>query len=457
MREPNAGSGLAVPDRWDGVTAAGAPPLNQGPDGWPAILDRRGPNRPQVSVVVPTFNEADNLPVLLDRLELVLAQLDFEIVVVDDDSPDQTWRVAEAYAERSRRVRVMRRIGRRGLASAVLDGMAIADGQVLAVIDADLQHDESILPAMVAAVADGGADVCIGSRVAEGGSYGQFRPSRRVVSWAGTQLARSLLGVTVGDPMSGFFTVSRSRFELVRSSITGRGFKILLEIVARGPKPQVAEVGYCFRERASGATKLTASVATAYLVAVMELTLGRLASARFIVYFALALAAAAARPTLSSLIELIMPKGSSGRPGPTAALLGAEAAILAEFALHNRVTFARASYRGWRRVGPLFRFHLVAGHALLCYAGLGTLVNRRLTAINGTEPTATGVASLFAIATVGVVAVIGAGYLLNTAVTWPGFRASIWPPSGPPSQAGPDARRPITASTRPEISATARR
>ncbi len=231
---------------------------------------------PQVSVIVPTYNEAENIAPLLKRLDAAMSELDYEIVVVDDDSQDSTWRIAERIALTDNRIRVVHRVGERGLSSAVLAGMATARGQSLLVIDADLQHDESKIPDLVGAVLTDGADICLGSREIEGGSYGAFQRHRRLVSWTGAAMARKLLGLPVSDPMSGFFVISRERFELLSDDVNPRGFKILLEFLARGPKPTVAEVGYEFGERVNGTTKLNSSVALAYLVALSSLMVQRL-------------------------------------------------------------------------------------------------------------------------------------------------------------------------------------
>lgn len=247
---------------------------------WPAPtrleVSQRGASerdleRPTVSVVVPTYNEAANIPILIDRIRTALTDHRFEVIVVDDDSPDRTWEVATRLSDTDHRIGVIRRRSQRGLSSAVLAGMTAARGQVLVVMDGDLQHDESRIPDLVAEVLNNGVDVCLGSRGATGGDYGGFRRRRRLTSWVGARLARLVLPVPVSDPMSGFFAVSRERFTLVEGHINPRGFKILLEFLARGPKPAVAEVGYVFGQRVNGTTKLTGTVVVEYLRALASL------------------------------------------------------------------------------------------------------------------------------------------------------------------------------------------
>lgn len=233
---------------------------------------------PTVSIVVPTFNEAANIEALLDGIDATLTgdlpDQPYEIVVVDDDSADGTWRLAESRAGQDDRIRVIRRVGRRGLSSAVLAGMAMARGEVLVVIDADLQHDERRIPDLVLAVA-GGVDVALGTREADGGGYGAFGRRRLAISRFGATLARRAIGLAVTDPMSGFFAVSRDRYEALSGSLNPRGFKILLEFLARGHEPVVAEIGYVFRQRHGGTTKFDVSVALGFVVSLIELTVAR--------------------------------------------------------------------------------------------------------------------------------------------------------------------------------------
>lgn len=290
--------------RGSGRLPAPAPVALPGPVPAPATPPRPWPN-PTVTIVVPTYNEAGNIDTLLDRIDTALAGpydlapagserdrlargspaqnptgspattevgggLSYEVIVVDDDSADGTWRLAEARSRDDQRIRVVRRVGQRGLSSAVMAGMALGRGQVLVVIDADLQHDERRIPDLTRAVL-AGADVALGSRRTTGGGYGPFDRRRLAVSRAGASLARWIIGVTVSDPMSGFFAVSRPRYDELAGTINPRGFKILLEFLARGTEPQVEEIGYVFRSRAHGSTKLNPSVGLAFVASLFGL------------------------------------------------------------------------------------------------------------------------------------------------------------------------------------------
>lgn len=229
------------------------------------------PGALQLSVVVPTYNEAANIAGLLDRLSGVLGGILYEIVVVDDDSPDRTWRVAETHAAGDPRVRVMRRRGPRGLAASVLDAMAAASGDAVAVIDGDGQHDESALPEMAAAVLSGSVQLCVCCRPGPQGS-----PLRCAVTATGTAAARLLVPAlrSLPDPLSGFFVVSRELYcACVPAPAPGRAFKVLWLFAAAGPRTAV--VTRVLRGRDAGASKLSLRVLAADLMFAWALRRGR--------------------------------------------------------------------------------------------------------------------------------------------------------------------------------------
>src|SRR2546423_1083192 len=167
---------------------------------------------PELSVVVPTFKERDNIPLLVDKLAHTLAGVDWEVVFVDDNSPDGTAAAARAIGESDGRVRCIRRIGRRGLAGACLEGMLASQARYVAVMDADLQHDETLLVAMLDRLREGDVDLVAASRYVEGGSAAPFTSGRARASRWSTAVVRRLLGVDLTDPMSGFFMIHRAAF-----------------------------------------------------------------------------------------------------------------------------------------------------------------------------------------------------------------------------------------------------
>lgn len=221
----------------------------------------------RVSVILPTYNEAENIPEIVPRLAALGP--DYEIVVVDDGSPDGTERaVRELMATYP--VKILERGKKLGLASAVIDGVTqVATGETVVVMDADLSHDETIVPELVAAV-QAGSGVAVGSRFASGGST-EDAPLRRLFSWCAKQVARVVLGVRVQDPMSGFFAIRRDRFLAVAPRLRPRGFKILLDILVRMRPEHVSEVGFRFKGRQKGESKLTSRIAGQYFHMIFEL------------------------------------------------------------------------------------------------------------------------------------------------------------------------------------------
>jgi dolichol-phosphate mannosyltransferase len=314
---------------------------------------------PVLSVITPTFNEAENVPELVERLHDALTGIPHEIIVADDDSPDRTWEVADKIAAADPAVRVMRRFHDKGLSAAVLDGMSIARGAYLAVIDADLQHDETILPVMLDQVRSGTADVCVGSRSTEGGGYGDWTTSRRFVSWVATLIARVLLRVPVSDPMSGFFVVTRRAYEDAAPRMNPRGFKVLLEFIGRDRSFRVTEVGYEFRNRVHGETKLNRSVIRSYLLAVAELRLGRQVDPVFLLYVLVGLVGLGVNSLVFTVAEAAgVPRVTTGLnaaldPIEGSFLLSVNVSILVLFFLNNEFTFWEQRFRGWRQV-PAF-------------------------------------------------------------------------------------------------------
>jgi dolichol-phosphate mannosyltransferase len=217
---------------------------------------------PVLSIVVPTFNERDNVTKLYRKLEATLKGIAWEVVYVDDNSPDDTWQVVRELARQDGRVRCIRRIGRRGLSGACIEGILASCAPFAAVMDADLQHDETQLPKMLALLQSGTAELVVGSRYVEGGSADSFNKQRASASAFATEVAKRALGVKIADPMSGFFMIRRDRFEQLAPELSTHGFKILLDVVAtaRG-KLSAIEIPYTFGSRLHGESKLDSMVA----------------------------------------------------------------------------------------------------------------------------------------------------------------------------------------------------
>ncbi|HEV7967695.1 MAG TPA: polyprenol monophosphomannose synthase [Candidatus Acidoferrales bacterium] len=217
----------------------------------------------KLSVISPTLNEAQNIETLVDQLQRALGNMDYEILIVDDNSPDLTWSVAEQISLKNPRVRILRRMKNPGLGMAVVDGFSAAEGDVLACIDADLQHDPSILPRMIEEL-QSGVQIVVGSRHVKGGGFGKWSRWRRFESWCANKAAQLLLGFEVKDLMSGYFLVWREDFNRVQQQLSESGFKILLEILAKLRTARVKEVPYTFRPRAVGQSKLSSRIVLLY-------------------------------------------------------------------------------------------------------------------------------------------------------------------------------------------------
>jgi dolichol-phosphate mannosyltransferase len=223
-----------------------------------------------VSLVVPTYNERDNIVPLLEAIRAAMAGRDLEVWIVDDDSPDRTWELASDYARSHPEVQVIRRTSKRGLSGAVIEGLHRARGEFLAVMDADLSHDPALLPRLVDA-AGGGADIAVGSRRVPGGGADNWSWHRRKASDLATALARWWLRVPLSDPMSGYFVLRRAVFEGVRDHLQPRGYKILLEIVCRAGAVKIIELPYVFRERRQGVSKVSPRVGWEFLTSLWDL------------------------------------------------------------------------------------------------------------------------------------------------------------------------------------------
>lgn len=237
---------------------------------------------PDLAVIVPTFSERDNVTSLVSALAVALTGISWEVIFVDDDSPDGTADRVREIARTDARVRCLQRIGRRGLASACVEGMLATAAPFLAVIDGDLQHDERLLPRMLALLDSDDVDLVIGSRYGEGGSIGDWTKQRATISRIATRLSHLALKAHLSDPLSGFFMIRRDAFMASVRHLSGVGFKILLDLLASSPRPlRFRELGYAFRPRAAGDSKLCAAVAGEFLMMLMDKRIGHLVSARF--------------------------------------------------------------------------------------------------------------------------------------------------------------------------------
>jgi dolichol-phosphate mannosyltransferase len=337
------------------------------------------PGRVRLSVILPTYNEAKNLPVLLPKIVEFLRDVRHEVIVVDDDSPDGTWRVGEELGDRFEEVRVVRRVGRRGLASAVIEGFLAAKGAVFVAADADGQHDFRLLTELLAAV-EGGAGLAIASRYVPGGSVGAWDERRHALSRMATRLAQRLCRVPVADPMSGFFAVSRPTFAAALSGLNPVGFKILLDLLVHlPPGTTVREIPLQFGNRLHGETKLSRLVQLEFLEYIYDVTLGRripLTLVKYCVVGGLGVMVNAAAFLVAS--SLLGPVAQTTLRGfSIAVLVATETAIVFNFVLNNMWTFSLARLSGRRLIVGFLQYNAACAlGALAGYAVSGFLFSR---------------------------------------------------------------------------------
>jgi len=322
--------------------------------------------RIELTVVVPTFNERDNVELLLERLDAALGEIAWEVVFVDDDSPDGTADKARALAQSDPRVRCLQRIGRRGLSTAVIEGVLASSAPYLAVMDADLQHDETLLPQMLAAIKGGDLDIVVGSRHTAGGGLGEWDRSRVTISNVAARLARLVVAADLTDPMSGFFMVSRPAFERCVRRLSGQGFKILLDLFASSPVAfRFVEMPYVFAQRQHGESKLDSLVIWEYLMLLADKLVGRYVPARFIFFAVIGGLGVVVHFTILYLgIKLV--------PFPAAQTIATFVAMTSNFALNNMLTYRDRRLIGWRFVTGLLSFYAVCSLGAVANVGIAS-------------------------------------------------------------------------------------
>jgi dolichol-phosphate mannosyltransferase len=218
------------------------------------------------SLVLPTYNEAENIRTCIQSIKAVLKDYNYEIIVADDNSSDLTWKIVEELNDP--KVRVIRRLSNKGLSPAVIDAFEIAKGDILGVMDADLQHDESALPEMLSLLEQN--EMVIASRKCAGGSFGEFPLIRRLTSWVATVLAQVILQIDLTDPMAGYFVIRKEAYLRAKKNLNPQGFKIMLELFCAASPIKYCEIGFKFRNRLAGKSKLTSKVAFLLLKSLMR-------------------------------------------------------------------------------------------------------------------------------------------------------------------------------------------
>jgi dolichol-phosphate mannosyltransferase len=318
----------------------------------------------ELTVVVPAFNESENVELLVERLHIALRNISWEVVYVDDDSPDGTSAKVRELSQIDPRVRCVQRIGRRGLSTAVIEGILASSAPYVAVLDADLQHDEAILPRMLDRLKTDKLDIVVGSRYTAGGGIGEWNRSRAAMSNFATRLSRIVVTAELTDPMSGFFLMTRPAFERAVRNLSGQGFKILLDLFASTPTPyRFAEVPYTFRDRLRGESKLDGLVVWEYLMLLVDKSVGRWVPARFVLFTAVG--------SFGLFVHLATLRTMLALGGfATAQATATGVAMVTNFSINNALTYRDRRLKGLRFVGGLLTFCAICS--------IGAVANVRL-------------------------------------------------------------------------------
>ena len=325
---------------------------------------------PELTIILPTFNERDNLPVMVERVGRALPGVDWEILVVDDNSPDGTSAVARALGDNDRRIRCIRRVGRRGLAGACIEGMLASPARYVAVMDADLQHDETLLMAMLTKLRDGATDLVVASRYVDGKTGTGFSAGRARASQWSTALSRRLLKVELTDPMSGFFMIRRDKVDAMAPQLSTQGFKILLDIAATGrDQLRTAELPYTFGARVHGESKLDARVALDFGQLLLAKATNDRISFRFVLFCLVGLTGVAVHMAALATLHALA-AGSFSLHQAVATFI----AIAWNYVFNNAFTYRDQRLTGWPFVKGLIEFELICAVGAISNVGIANLL-----------------------------------------------------------------------------------
>lgn len=327
----------------------------------------------ELSIVVPTYNESENVPLLIERLSAVLTGINWEVIFVDDDSRDGTAGVVRRLAQSATTnatggVRVVQRIGRRGLSSACVEGALASSAPYIAVMDGDLQHDEKLLPRMLEALKKDGTEIVVGSRFVPGGDVGAFAANRIKISKAGARLARLIVKQDLSDPMSGFFMLRRDVFERVVRHLSAKGFKILLDIFASSPTPlKAVELPFTFGSRIKGESKLDTMVAWEYAMLLLDKMLGAYVPVRFLMYLGVGTFGLGVH-----FVVLYLTYKAQGLPFAEAQTIATIIAMAFNYWLNNVITYRDQRLKGIRFIYGFFSFAIICSIGALSNIGVAS-------------------------------------------------------------------------------------
>ena len=326
---------------------------------------------PELSIIVPVFNEVSNVGPLVQLVEAALEDDSWELIFVDDNSPDGTAERVKAIAAKDARVRCIRRVGRRGLSGASIEGMLSSSAHYVAVMDGDLQHDERVLDRMLALIRAQGVDLVIATREREGTAITGLSGQRSVVSDFGRFLSRLVIKADVKDPMSGFFMIRRDIVEAAAPKLATEGFKILADILATTDKPlSIRETPYVFRERQHGESKLDARVAFDYLGFLLHHLTGRLVPVRFFLFGLVGASGVVVHLLSLKFMLASFPDYGFDLSQTTATFV----AMLSNFLLNNGLTYRDRRISGWHLISGFLLFAASCSIGVVANVGLARLI-----------------------------------------------------------------------------------
>lgn len=323
---------------------------------------------PELSIIVPTYNERDNIVELVSRLKQCLMGHSWEVIFVDDDSPDGTADRVRAFGRGDSRIHCLQRIGRRGLSSACVEGMLASTAPYLAVMDADLQHDEKLLPQMLDLLKVGNADIVVGSRYVQGGGIGDWNTSRAAISRFATRLSRVVVPAELTDPMSGFFMLRRDVLTKSVRNLSAIGFKILLDLFASSPRAlQFKELPYQFRNRYAGESKLDSVAGWDYGMLLLDKLVGHIVPARFVAFSIVGGLGVLVHLLVVSLLFKMLK-----RPFVEGQAIATGVAMTFNFAVNNVLTYRDLRLRGWQWVRGWVSFAIACSFGAFANVGIAS-------------------------------------------------------------------------------------
>ena len=328
---------------------------------------------PELTVVIPTLNERDNIEPLVDLLDAALDEVSWEAIFVDDDSADGTAERIREISRRDRRVRCLQRVGRRGLTTACIEGALAASAPYIAVMDADMQHDEKLLPRMLAILKSEQIDLVVGSRYIAGGGIGRWHGGRAKLSVFATHLSRIVCKAEIADPMSGFFMLRREALEGALRRLSGQGFKILLDILASSPRPlRFKELPYVFRERQRGESKLDALATWEFVMLIADKLIGHIVPVRFALFAFVGGIGLVIH--MSTLWFALTVAGAAFDPAQASA---AVVAMTSNFFVNNLFTYRDRRLHGFALVRGLLTFYAICAFGTIANVGIAGYIFSR--------------------------------------------------------------------------------